>query len=105
MPNDHTERKGRMTISKEIAPQLPFLRRFARALSGSQASGDAYVVATLEALIEDPSSFPRNMPPRSALYHIFLKLWSSMTANMQPPAPPPERPAPEKNLSLLTPLS
>ncbi len=104
MPNDHTERTGAMTISKEIAPQLPFLRRFARALSGSQTSGDAYVVATLEALIEDPSSFPRNMPPRLALYHIFVKLWSSMTANMEP-GPAPERPAPEKNLSLLTPLS
>jgi DNA-directed RNA polymerase specialized sigma24 family protein len=94
-----------MTISKEIAPQLPFLRRFARALSGSQASGDAYVVATLEALIEDPSSFPRNMSPRPALYHIFLKLWSSMSANMQPTIPQTERRAPEKSLSLLTPLS
>lgn len=99
-----------MTISKEIAPQLPFLRRFARALSGSQASGDAYVVATLEALIEDPESFPRNMPPRSALYHIFLKLWSSMSTNMQPQpsspsSPQPERRGPEKNLGMLTPLS
>lgn len=94
-----------MTISKEIAPQLPFLRRFARALSGSQASGDAYVVATLEALIEDPSSFPRNMPPRSALYHIFLKLWSSMSTNMQPSASQAERRGPEKNLGMLTPLS
>jgi CheY-like chemotaxis protein len=94
-----------MTISKEIAPQLPFLRRFARALSGSQASGDSYVVATLEALIEDPSSFPRDLPPRSALYHIFLKLWSSMSANMEPAIPQSDRASPEKNLSLLTPLS
>ena len=94
-----------MTISKEIAPQLPFLRRFARALCGSQASGDAYVVATLEALIEDPSSFPRNMPSRSALYHIFIKLWSSMSSNLQPTIAQTERLAPEKNLSMLTPLS
>ena len=77
-----------MTISKEIAPQLPYLRRFARALSGSQTSGDAYVVATLEALIEDPASFPRNMPARSALYHIFLKLWSSMSAKLEPGGAP-----------------
>jgi DNA-directed RNA polymerase specialized sigma24 family protein len=96
-----------MTISKEIAPQLPYLRRFARALSGSQTSGDAYVVTTLEALIEDPSSFPRNMSARSALYHIFLKLWSSMSAKLEPSSAPqidPRAPA-DKNLSLLTPLS
>ena len=34
-----------------------YLRRFARALEGAQAGGDAFVAATLEALIEDPSSF------------------------------------------------
>jgi len=44
-----------MSISDVIAPQLPYLRRFARVLSGSQASGDAYVVAMLEALAADPS--------------------------------------------------
>jgi DNA-directed RNA polymerase specialized sigma24 family protein len=100
------KRSGRaMTISKEIAPQLPFLRRFARALSGSQSSGDAYVVTTLEALIEDPSSFPRNMPPRSALYHVFLKLWSSMSAKLEPSVPDMDKSAPEKNLGMLTPLS
>src|SRR5579884_2070831 len=105
MPNDHTERTGAMTISKEIAPQLPYLRRFARALSGSQTSGDAYVVATLEALIEDPSSFPSNMPARSALYHIFLKLWSSMSAKLEPSVAQADRHAPDKSLGLLTPLS
>ncbi len=37
------------------------LRRFARALCGSQPSGDAYVVAMLEALIADPAGFPRDI--------------------------------------------
>ncbi|MFM8859640.1 MAG: response regulator, partial [Methylocystis sp.] len=45
-----------MNISQEIAPHRPYLRRFARALCGSQSSGDAYVVATLEALIADSDS-------------------------------------------------
>ena len=32
-------------MSKAIAPHLPYLRRFARALAGTQAAGDAYVAA------------------------------------------------------------
>ena len=47
-----------MSISEIIAPQLPYLRRFARVLSGSQDSGDAYVVAMLEALLSDSSLLP-----------------------------------------------
>jgi CheY-like chemotaxis protein/DNA-directed RNA polymerase specialized sigma24 family protein len=94
-----------MSISKEIAPQLPYLRRFARALSGSQASGDAYVIAALEALVEDPSIFPRAMTTRPALSHIFLKLWSSMPVNTQAPPAAAEHRAPERNLGLLTPQS
>ncbi len=43
-----------MSLSKTIAPHLPYLRRFARALAGTQAAGDAYVAATLEVLAEDP---------------------------------------------------
>jgi len=39
-----------MPMSKAVAPHLPYLRRFARALAGTQAAGDAYVAATLEVL-------------------------------------------------------
>lgn len=66
-----------MSLAREIAPQLPYLRRFSRALNGTQASGDAFVAATLEALIADPAAFPRDLPVRQALYRVFLKLWSS----------------------------
>ncbi len=66
-----------MAIAQSIAPHLPYLRRFARALNGTQAGGDAYVAATLEALVADPSVFPTDIPARLALYRIFLKLWSS----------------------------
>ena len=40
-----------MSTSQAVAQHLPYLRRYARALSGSQTSGDAYVAATLEALM------------------------------------------------------
>lgn len=94
-----------MSIATEIAPHLPYLRRFARALSGTQAGGDAYVVATLEALIADPGTFPRELGPRVGLYRLFLQMWSSVGLNTQAPAPEAERSAAERNLDALTPRS
>ena len=44
-----------MSTAQAVTQHLPFLRRYARALTGSQQSGDAYVTAALEALIADPS--------------------------------------------------
>ncbi len=90
-----------MSIAKEIAPNLPYLRRFARALSGTQASGDAYVVAMLEALVIDPSAFPRDVDSRIGLYRTFLKLWSSVGINNTSALV--ERSPAERNLEALTP--
>jgi DNA-directed RNA polymerase specialized sigma24 family protein/CheY-like chemotaxis protein len=73
-----------MPLAETIAPHLPYLRRFARALTGSQESGDAYVVAVLESLIEDPSSFPADQQPRVGLYRCFLKVWNSVALNTAP---------------------
>ena len=44
-----------MSRSQLVAEHLPLLRRYARALTGNQASGDAYVAAMLEALLQDLS--------------------------------------------------
>jgi DNA-directed RNA polymerase specialized sigma24 family protein len=60
-----------MTLTTRIAPHLPMLRRFARAFTGSQTSGDAYVVATLEALIADVGIFPQASSDRVALFKLF----------------------------------
>jgi len=95
----------RMSIAREIAPQLSYLRRFARALSGSQASGDAYVAATLEALIADPTQFSRQLPARTALYKIFIRLWSSSNDLRHRLTPHALETAVERNLEALTPLS
>ena len=42
-----------MSLGQIVATNLPFLRRYARALPGSQSAGDAFVRATLEAALED----------------------------------------------------
>ena len=70
-----------MSLGQELAPHLPFLRRYARALTGSQAHGDAFVRATLEAIVAQPDEFPRDVDPRLGLYRTFHAIWS--TANIE----------------------
>lgn len=70
-----------MSLAKTIAPHIPYLRRFARSLTGSQPSGDAYVEATLQALVADPSIFSSKLPPRVALYQILIRVWDSVDVN------------------------
>ena len=47
-----------MSLGQKLAPHLSLLRRYARALTGSQNSGDAYVRATLQSIIASPDEFP-----------------------------------------------
>ena len=56
-----------MPISDRIGPHLPALRRYARALTGTQSSGDAYVAATLETILIDPSTMPLTRIANSAI--------------------------------------
>ena len=66
------------SLSGSIAPQLPYLRRFARALTGSQASGDAYSIATLEALVEAADIPEDSQAVRKMLFKVFLTIWGSI---------------------------
>jgi DNA-directed RNA polymerase specialized sigma24 family protein len=90
-----------MSLAETIAPQLPYLRRFARALTGSQESGDAYVVAVLETLVADPNSFPEGHLKRVGLYKCFLKVWNSVSLNRDPPQPKTQA---DRSLEAITPL-
>lgn len=67
-----------MTLKTAIAPELAYLRRYARALTGSQSLGDAAVREMLEALLEAPESFDTEQPPRLALYTYFHRVWKGM---------------------------
>ena len=91
-----------MPDSKIIAQYLPFLRRYARALTGSQASGDAYVAATLEALVSDPSVIDDTGGPRVALYRLFSKIWNSVALNGAPGVADPTLSS-EQKLASVTP--
>jgi DNA-directed RNA polymerase specialized sigma24 family protein len=89
--------------SETVAKYIPFLRRYARALTGTQSSGDAYVAAALEALIEDPSLLESGRDPRMTLFHMFTKVWKSVAVNKATEAVHDARP-PEQRLANLTTL-
>ncbi|AIT79568.1 response regulator [Novosphingobium pentaromativorans] len=66
-----------MSVSDQIATNLPYLRRYARALTGSQQSGDTYVRATLEAALADTALRDEIAKNRAALYGAFTRIWST----------------------------
>ena len=71
-----------MSLVANTAPHLPYLRRFARALTGGQKSGDAYVITVLEALVADPDSFDPENDPRQELFKAFCRYWNSIEINL-----------------------
>ncbi|QNA83139.1 response regulator [Sphingomonas sp. So64.6b] len=73
-----------MSLGQQLAPHLPFLRRYGRALTGSQSHGDRYVRATLEAIVAAPTEFPRDVDPRLGLYRTFQAIWNSTNFDETP---------------------
>src|SRR4051812_36889403 len=96
-----------MSLGQELAPHLPFLRRYARALTGSQKHGDAFVRATLEAIVAAPNDFPRDVDPRLGLYRTFHAIWSTANIEEDPGAGSDDSPeaVAKARLSRITPLS
>ena len=93
-----------MSTSQAVAQHLPYLRRYARALSGSQAAGDGYVAETLEAVVQDPSVLDTGASTRIALYRLFTKIWNSVPLNGQPSAGAEARQPVERHLAQIAPM-
>ncbi|WP_424810422.1 PhyR family response regulator anti-anti-sigma factor [Roseococcus sp. YIM B11640] len=81
-----------MTSAAELIAVLPYARRYARALTGTQAEGDAIVAKVLGALPED-------LPPKLALYAGITR----ETENAEHPGPVRTEPL-GRHLLLLTTL-
>jgi DNA-directed RNA polymerase specialized sigma24 family protein/CheY-like chemotaxis protein len=92
-----------MSRSQLVAEHLPLLRRYARALTGSQASGDAYVGAMLEALLQDQSLLDERLGARVGLFRLFTQIWNSVSINEEGEAVSAS--ASERRLSNITPLA
>src|SRR4051794_8680472 len=73
-----------MSLAENIAGHLALLRRYARALTGSQKSGDSYVALMLEATVADPDSIKNTPNLRIALYRMLSRLWTSVPINLKP---------------------
>ncbi|WP_432769728.1 MAG: response regulator [Sphingopyxis sp.] len=66
-----------MTLGEEIRGHLPFLRRYARALTGSQQHGDNFVHTLLEVIVAAPDEFSAGHSIRIDLYRNFHAIWES----------------------------
>lgn len=64
-------------LATQIGTHLPYLRRYGRALTGSQDSGDAFAAATLEALLEDAAILTAGADAKVGLFRAFHLIWSS----------------------------
>lgn len=72
-----------MSLVKTYGPELPYLRRLSRALTGSQETGDTYVRITLEALAAQSEAIDSSLEPKIGLYKMFLGIWNSSGAQLE----------------------
>jgi CheY-like chemotaxis protein len=66
-----------MSLGEEIRGHLPFLRRYARALTGTQQHGDTFVHTMLEVIVAAPDEFRSGDGIRIDLYRTFHRIWES----------------------------
>ena len=74
-----------LSLLARFAPHLPYVRRYARALTGDQTTGDHYVRVALEALAAGDRVLEANLTPRVALYHVFHAIWLTSGAQLEAP--------------------
>ena len=91
-----------MSMSQTLAPHLPYLRRYARALTGAQPSGDAHVRAALAAILAGDQTLMEGVPPRVALYRIFHAIWQSGAEHYDETGGPQSGKNPEGRLRALS---
>ncbi len=96
-----------MSAVAQISVNLPYLRRYARALTGNQSSGDAYVRFTLEAALADSALLDEVTRDRASLYAVFTRIWSAASIEVEPDddSALPHENAAQERLARITPAS
>lgn len=95
---------GPADLTSAIGANLPYLRRYARALTGSQTSGDRFAAATLEALLEDMAPMESEAGVQVPLFRVFHLVWTSAGAPVGEPDSPLSEQA-QRHMAGLTPNS
>ncbi len=95
--NDGTDQSS---ISDAVGEAIPFLRRFSRAMTGSQQSGDTFAAAALEAILADRSIL-EGMDVRTGLFKVLFGIWASAGAPVEEGESGPRAKA-QKRLASLT---
>lgn len=67
----------RNELPNEIEKHLPYLRRYARAMTGSQERGDTLAAETLVTILSDLSVFHDGIDPKIALFRVLLDNWGN----------------------------
>ncbi len=74
-----TDASASTDISEQLGEALPYLRRFARAMTGSQGSGDRFAAASLEAILADRSVLD-GVDVKTGVFRVLYRIWSSAGA-------------------------
>ncbi|ETX11682.1 chemotaxis protein CheY [Roseivivax halodurans JCM 10272] len=88
-------------LSSEIGAALPYLRRYARALTGAQTTGDKYAAATLEAVLADRTMVAEASSGKAGLFQVFHGIWVTTGAPVTDEDSGP-RAAAQRHLAKLT---
>src|SRR5262249_46656670 len=70
-------------MAQEILQSLPSLRRYARALTGSQQAGDRYVRVCLETLLHEPDRIQAGGDVKFQLFELFHEVLQIFTRDAQ----------------------
>ncbi|MDP1630981.1 MAG: response regulator [Caulobacter sp.] len=94
-----------MSLLARLGPHLPYMRRYARALTGSQTAGDNYVRLSLEALAQGERALDNRYSPRVGLYHVFHAIWGTSGARLEDRTPDEVGSDPSQRLMRIAPRS
>lgn len=64
------------SLREQVVSELPYLRRYARAITGSQSLGDGAVREMLEAIVADPALVSAGDASRLNLFRVFHRIWN-----------------------------
>lgn len=70
-----TSETSQKSFSDHVAQNLPYLRRYARALTGSQKRGDKYTIATLDVVTRDRTIVTEAASIKEGLFRCFHSIW------------------------------